>query len=73
MDDHEYPSIAGMVVEVAKPMVYGFMAVSPFLLLQGSQLPTPVFAVTGVLYGAFLIWGIVRWINRRPSPPPDAP
>jgi hypothetical protein len=71
--EREYPSIAAVVVEVAKPMLYGFMAVLPFLLHQNYELPSALFAVTGVLYGVFLIWGIVRWINRRPSIPPDAP
>ena len=63
MDEREYPSIPVLVVEVAKPMFYGFIMASPFLLLQGSALPTPLFAIIGVLWGAFMILGIVRWIN----------
>ena|SRR5579859_2999564 len=73
MNDREYPSIAVVAIEVVRPMLYGFMMASPFLILQGSELPAPIFVIIGVLYGAFLIWGIVRWINHRPSPPPAAP
>jgi hypothetical protein len=71
MSDRETASVFETVLEVVRPMYYGFMAVSPGLLFFGASdsstrdwLPQAI----GLLYGVTLIWCIVRYVNRRHDP-----
>ena len=80
MSELESPSALELILEIGRPMFYGFMAISPVLLIGGSSTPGWLYGVTGVLNAATTIWCIVRWINRqddprvnRPTPAPDSP